>query len=601
MFVFKCFFFIILFYGICTFSMLIDGGFLKIKNLYSIFSFLSKVALKIIIFLTLLFIIYWSRQDHFVYFWDYAGYWSSSISRMSYMENNSFIDIITSLIQSINNDDYNIFLPTIIALPLKFFGYSFPKYVFITCIMFLIPTVLIQGMIALELIQNSKIKQDKIFIITVLLAVCFSGNYYAVFRGYIDIACLLPISIVMFLFIDYDFRRISISRNIAIALMLVLVWISRRYTIYFIIGYVIALLTKALFVIINQKDLRIIKKIIINFSLIGGISVGILLILFREFLLHALFTNYRHMYIAYDAPLAFKIRSLIASFGYISGIIIIIIGILCFLNKRNIVNYISLIIMGITETFLFWKAQDMGVHHRMLLNLPIFLIYIMCLDYWCTDNTECRISKFKKCANQFTVLFCVAMIFINFSKAFIPNTSVAGTNAIFSEKYYPLKRFDIDNLNLLADKLNNLTAGSDDHIYIAASGTTLNCDILRKLRMPYSDNAIPNMFNTCDVDLRDGFPTDFLRAKYIVTTDPIQLHLKTGQEVVRYLATNVQNRNSYIGCHFEEIDAVNLDNGIIAKIYMKFTDFCEEDLQCLKNYYTKLYPNNIEIFADRIF
>lgn len=54
----------------------------------------------------------------------------------------------------------------------------------------LIPTVLIQGIIALELIQNSKIKQDKIFIITVLLAVCFSGNYYAVFRGYIDIALL---------------------------------------------------------------------------------------------------------------------------------------------------------------------------------------------------------------------------------------------------------------------------------------------------------------------------------------------------------------------------------------------------------------------------
>jgi hypothetical protein len=37
------------------------------------------------------------------------------------------------------------------------------------------------------------------------MSVVFPGNYYAVFKGYIDVAFLLPVSVAMYLLVDYDF------------------------------------------------------------------------------------------------------------------------------------------------------------------------------------------------------------------------------------------------------------------------------------------------------------------------------------------------------------------------------------------------------------
>lgn len=119
--------------------------------------------------------------------------------------------------------------------------------------------------------------------------------------------------------------------------------------------------------------------------------------------------------------------------------------------------------------------------------------------------------------------------------------------------------------------------------------------------MPDTDNAVPHMYATCDVDLRDGFPTDFLNAKYVVATDPVQTHLATGQEVVSYLAEGVQDETSYIGCHFRFMEQYELDDGVIAKIYEKISGFSEDDLQNLRDYYDALYPGYSSIFAERIY
>ena len=67
---------------------------------------------------------------------------------------------------------------------------------------------------------------------------------------------------------------------------------------------------------------------------------------------------------------------------------------------------------------------------------------------------------------------------------------------VMAQRYYPLKRYDIPQLQMLTDKLNQLTYGTNDGIYVAASGSVLNCDILRKMDMPNSPNAIPNLYNS---------------------------------------------------------------------------------------------------------
>lgn len=587
---------IILFYGICIRALFTNRGYKTIVKEYrSLSSFYITTFFGIIV-MSALVVIYWVNKNNFIYYWDYSGYWTSTLNQKRFIYNNSFIDSIRALYNSINYDDYNVFLPTILALPLKIFGDDFSSYVICIHIFFFLPTVAVLGLISVKLVEFANSKKKTVFLFTVLAAVLFPSNYYATLQGYIDIAYLLPMSIVIYLFIDYDFSRISLSTNISIASLLILIWICRRYTIYFIIGYVAAMFVKAIYELYFNRSFVMVKQIFINFLLIGGISFGILLVAFRHFFLHALLSNYSYMYSAYDAPLVTKFHSLVMSFGFITAIIIVYSGVVNIIYHRNIINYISMFVITIVETIIFWMTQDMGVQHRMILNVPVFVM--CCMPFIYVGSTPKNIKQFMK--STFVCILIFICYITNFAKAFIPFCPDKGTSSIYSSRYTPLVRNDIMELNTLANYLNTLTKDTNKHIYVLASGSVLNCDILRKLNMPASFNAIPSMENTCDVDLRDGFPTAFLSAEYVVTTTPIQTHLQTGQEVVRYLADNLKNPTSYIGTHFSEIYEIELDYNIKAVVYEKNSKFSNEDLEKMQQYYTQLYPNSDSLFKERI-
>ena len=108
------------------------------------------------------------------------------------------------------------------------------------------------------------------------------------------------------------------------------------------------------------------------------------------------------------------------------------------------------------------------------------------------------------------------------------------------------------------------------------------------------------MVHNRDVDLRDGFPSEFLTAKYVVTTTPVQTHLSSGQHVVTYLADCLHDSSNYLGRHFKKVYEVELDNNVTAEVYEKGSSFTEDDLIKLREYYNTLYPNDTELFADRI-
>lgn len=151
--------------------------------------------------------------------------------------------------------------------------------------------------------------------------------------------------------------------------------------------------------------------------------------------------------------------------------------------------------------------------------------------------------------------------------------------------------------------MNSLTAGTDSRVYIDASGSVLNNSIIDSLDKPYGTSPLNNQCFTADVDLRDGFPVDFLTARIIVTTDPVQLHLAKGtQEVVRYLSEQVTDPSSPIGRHFTVAPvSFQLDDGVTAHVYVKQSEFEESDLQSLADYFTGYYPGYELLFANRIF
>ncbi|MCI9551215.1 MAG: hypothetical protein HFF25_06655 [Oscillospiraceae bacterium] len=334
-----------------------------------------------------------------------------------------------------------------------------------------------------------------------------------------------------------------------------------------------------------------------HFCVIGGVSIGALLVYFRPFLLRALVTDYGEMYSAYNAPLLRKVRDLVNSFGAVTLLAAAAAGVLCFVKRKNRVNFTALLALAAVETAAFWQTQNMGVHHRMLINVPLFLC---CMLAWGFVPGKEAAPRDGRRLGRYGALLCALALAVNFCQAMLPVPAAVHVRGLFSEKYQPMRRGDMEQLEALAEYLNGETLNTDQRIYVAASGPVLNCDILRKLYAPDTMNGVPNMYNTSDVDLRDGFPAVLLEADYVVATQPVQLHLNSGQEVVSYPAELIQDGSSYMGRHFEEIQRFELDGGVIAKVYVRTSAWEPGDLEQMRDYFNALYPGYEEMFGGRI-
>ena len=87
-------------------------------------------------------------QYHFVFFWDYGGYWTSSYTTMNDLFEHPY-EAWKHIRHSVAHDDYNLFLPLLLVLPLKLFGYTFLHYVMVVFTFFLLPAVFLTVLMSL--------------------------------------------------------------------------------------------------------------------------------------------------------------------------------------------------------------------------------------------------------------------------------------------------------------------------------------------------------------------------------------------------------------------------------------------------------------------
>lgn len=575
-------------------------------------SLLNKKQIMIffgIMFINLLLCGYLLTQNKFVYFWDSSLYWTYSYTQMKAVFSDPF-SAFKNIYKSICFDDYNLILPTLIAIPIKIFGYTFCRYVIINILCFFFPLIFILLSIILNLtgkIVKNRVPDtsiNRLFIFGILFfSSSFTVFYLALLKGYIDIAALVPAALACLLFIDYrpeDLDRKQVSKDICISGCLLCTFLFRRYFAYFIVGYICALFLYSFYkaIILGKKNHK--QGIWISFCnllIIGGISIVIMIVFFRPMLVHILTNDYSGQYIAYNAPFKDKVTRIVDVFG-IWNILLASAGIILSFVEKKFRKVTMFCATAATFTALaFFHVQSMGIQHVYTIALEIFILDAI--------GILLLANLFQRKATQsIVVLMCLSVITCGFLNCFFPKTRPVFSHVTkaFSEEYNPLQRNDIPVLHDMVNYLNSLTESTDIRIYIDASGMLLNDSIINSLDKPYKENPLHNLCQVSNVDLRDGFPVDFLSAGIVVTTSPVQLHLPKGtQEVVRFLSQEVANPDSPIGRHFTK-DSTNfsLDNGVIAYIYIKNSDFEDRDLHYLSDYFTNYYPGKETIFADRI-
>ena len=555
------------------------------------------------------FCLYIVHQNHFVYYWDYGGYWTASYNTMNELFQ-SPLETLKSIYSSILESDYNNILPLVISIPLKCFGYTFSKYIMVNYLLFLVPVWIVTVSIIWKLVLNyypdfeKGKKRQGIFTFTVLLVVLFNPFYYAMFYGYIDIACLVPALLAILLFVNYDclsLNKRQVLRDLLISLLLLLTFLFRRYFAFYVVGYGTALCIYSTYKVIQVRGskewMRKIKNAFLNLFIVGGTASLILLLFFRRLVFRILENNYANQYEAYDAPFITKSKVVIETLGPITLVFAAVAILLAAtLGKARKITFFCTIAMIVTIGT-FFRVQTMGDQHIYTIAGEACILMILgiyqILDLIHRDSYKVIVSVF------LSIIFGIGTM-----NCFFPSVRsfVAPIAKVYSKNYYPMQRGDMESLHDLADDLNSLTDGTNKYVYICASGPVLNASVMESLDKPYIDSAVHNMYWTADVDLRDGFCSNSLYADYVVVTNPVELHLPEGtQEVVRFLSEEIKKSDSPIGRHFEKLDcSYSLDDNVTAYIYKKISDFEKADYQYLANYYDNYYPGMEEMFSDRI-
>ncbi len=582
---------IALVYGLYAGALVVGGGIALVRRVsWRQWLWTAGLALA-----SLLFVYLTVRQNEFIYFWDYGSYWTRSYGVSEEMFRDP-IRCLKGIYDSINTSDYNRLLCLLTALPIHLLGKTFTRYVVICYGMFLLPAQLV---FSLTLYKYG----ERFDFLRLPLPVLFGGVllfptfFNATLQGYIDSGCLLPIALAVFILADFDFGKCRVGKSLCLSGLILLILLYRRYFAFWVVGLVVGVAAAVLIRWLQTprgERMAYIWGAVRNALLIGLPALTVLLLFFRPFLERALFSDFSAQYVGYDAAWLTKWGGFITHYGYILLLLAVPVALVAAVIRRRelLPTVCGILLHGTVAAYTFFRVQNMGVQHYYIICSQVMLLAYLGLG-WLTTVPK---TRWPALALSGTVLVA------GFANGFIPAVRPVLETPLLSQKEYaPFIRTDMATVEDMVTYLNELTAGTQQRIYVLSSSGLFNDDVLQSSQKPNRGVAVPALEITYHVDLRDGFPVEFLSADVIVVTEPLQTHLAPGtQEIIRYLAEQMENDDTGLGRHFTEQRRFTLQKGITARVLVRNSAYEKEEIQTLQAYFDGLYGDFPALFHDRI-
>lgn len=536
------------------------------------------------------------KQNQFIYYWDYGREWTTALN----LSNELFespIDALKGIYDSINTTDYNRFMPILIVLPLKLLGNSFARYVVINQVFYMCPALFVISLLAYKVLRKYSINKARFWNVLLFVAVT-PILYYVLLDGFMDPPVLLLISSVLLLSLDFNFKKIDSSRCVLIAIGLLLLVLFRRHFAYWVVGYVFSVLYIAIYQFLSNKAERwkIFKNYVIDMVIIGGISLSVLLTAFNQFLMRSVFNNFSYAYNAWDASYADKFGRILIVFGWgILFMAFILAPVMCKFYRGLSTVVVTYFINIAMAALLLWRELQMNWHQYYLIVIQVMVMASIGLFAFAE-----RMEKKKAAA---VVAVGTTWGIINMAVCYVPVFNGVNILNLFSTRYYEAKvRNDIEAVNQLIDCVNGLAnIENGKKVYILSSSGILNSDTLRKARLPLDNNPVPNLYETKNVDLRDGFPVELFYADVVVVGNPVQIHCpEETQRIITYFTELILDSDSYLGRHYDYVDEFELDEDVAARVYLRNSHYEKEDYQKIQQHFDEIYSDYPELFHDLI-
>ena len=298
------------------------------------------------------------------------------------------------------------------------------------------------------------------------------------------------------------------------------------------------------------------------------------------------FTDYADIYSAYKNKNYFALF-----YDYVGSLVILLtlIGFAIMLLQRQTREICLVLILSfIISSILIDRVATFSEHHFYLF-FPTIVIFISFIATYI----------FVKVKNPIFRYFCISVYLLvlvfNFSYVFFPSFAQHfRTIRIFLPQitYLPLVRDDMAEIRHLLKILNETAISENDRIYVLASSTILNDDILRKgcYQFKYDPKLCRKFLRTSHVDKKDGFPTQIFTANYVILANPMQFHLNPNdQRVIGILGDAIANQKN-IGSSYKRLPfEFKLDRGVNVYLYEKLKDLERSDVELLSRHFSQYY------------
>ncbi|MCH5212756.1 MAG: hypothetical protein J1G06_07060 [Oscillospiraceae bacterium] len=506
-------------------------------------------AAAVLVILNILMILF-CLNNKTICFWDNAGFWITSHELADVYRNQGIIELMKQIMDSVFTTDYNY----IIALPATALTLLFgnTRLVFILGIanIYLYPLMLL-----IYAFARGSVKKPCFAAAITLISLPLM--FYITKEGYVDVGAILFAMAAMILWMRSGEDK-SVERFIIIGVLLFISMILRRWLVFFVVSYIAALAVDCIFYR---------KSAVPVVSVLAAITVP-LVSFFQPYITLKLMADYGDMYAAYDRGLYTDIIGFTHVFGIIiMAVVVISMIMLCIFKKtRQRGMFLAIQIAVCFAVFVHIQSHD---QQHLLLYIPAFAC-TLCIAIGAVVSGRIKLPAMVVCCLY--ALVSVYGVTLGASDNTKRPALIADTTCL------PARRYDTGEVLRLVRWLDKNVGEKNKHAAILASSLAFNREIL--CNAEGSLNVTPiSMANKEEylmwlpqVDSRDGVFYPIYDADYVITSDPIQLHMseENQQSVVIPARTFLNGEN--IANAYKKLDesfSLGWDGSIHVYIYEK--------------------------------
>lgn len=554
----------------------------KMKSLSGIGALLV-LALIFIIFQ----VFFYLQNEQPVYYWDFKGYWMMW-QEYAQLVRHDFPAWLQKIGEAVRHNDYNP-LSIVLLFPFSFLPFSArANYLLATSICYLLPVSLLIATV----FQRFQGFQSRVWSVCIFLfALTYPLFWATIFRGFPDIAGLIPVLLVILYVLKTDLtEKLSVKSILILGILLWLPFGLRRWYAFTIVTLYLTLpfLNFSIFSLVQPKRFK--KFILVALNFCGAGIVSVLLVFFLQYDLMKIIlqTNYANLYAAYNEGILLSLETavkhlglyLLPTFGV--GLFWSFQKERCIAKNFAVFCFVNLVICF----FLFTKTQTPGIQHILPFSLWVFFICVFGLR-WIAEKLTHVFTW-----NVFLICCVVIALFINFVTFYKMKGGVVCHNVFFPAKHYPLQLENFDNYKKMAENVEAYaTAGNN--VTIISAGKELNEDLVLTLT---GERTKAHLAPQAQFDLIQGLVLERFQARYVIVGYPDSVKKAEGRSVVT-IPTQELLSGTGIGAAYKRLpDEYLLANNRKGIVFEKIRPFTQQELKDFVGQFVALYPEWADIY-----